>query len=217
MDISGDLLRYGKRDNSRAAEVAKVRIREMVLAAIGAEQAAVFDAFAGEGRMYHEVWHQAASYCGCDKDWFRDDPRMAFVADNRRVMRAIDLNRFNIFDFDAHGSPWEQLYILAARRPLMQDERLGLVITEGTGLKMNMGGASKALAKLARIKTHLPGMGAARDRLIEVALGRILAMMRAKVERRWQADGDKGSRVAYMGLVLSGQEPEQQGTADNEP
>jgi hypothetical protein len=203
MDISQDLLRYGKRDNSHAAEGAKTRIREMVLAAIGAENARVFDAFAGAGLMHSAVWHQAAEYVGCDKQWFHDD-RKAYVGDNRRVMRAIDLSKFTIFDCDAHGCPWEQLYILAARRPLAPGEVLGLVVTEGLGLKQNMGGTSKALAKLARIRTHMPGMGAARNDLIERALRRICEMMHAKVERRWQADGNKGSRVAYIGLVLRG-------------
>jgi len=204
MDISQDLLRYGKRDNSKAAENAKTRIREMVLAAIGAENARVFDCFAGEGAMHRAVWHQAADYVGCDKQWFGGDARKAYVGDNRRVLRAINLAQFSIFDCDHWGSPWEQLYIIAARRPLAPEERLGLVVTEGQGLKMNMGGTSKAFAKLAGIKSHMPGMGAARNALIERALQRILVMMNATIERRWQADGNKGSRVTYMGLVLRG-------------
>jgi hypothetical protein len=39
-----------------------------------------------------------------------------FCADNTRVLRAIDLSRFSIFDFDAYGSPWVQAVILADRR-----------------------------------------------------------------------------------------------------
>jgi hypothetical protein len=205
VDISQDLLRYGKRDNSKAAENAKARIREMVLGAIGAENARVFDCFAGEGAMYRAVWHQAAGYIGCDKQFYPHDDRAAYVADNRRVLRAIDLSQFTIFDCDHWGSPWEQLYLIAVRRPLAPGDRMGLVITEGTGLKMNMGGTSKALAKLARIKHHMPGMGAARNDIIERALRRICEIMHASIERRWQADGDKGSRVTYMGLVLLGE------------
>lgn len=206
MDISQDLLRYGKRDNNPAAERAKARIREMVLAAIGAENARVFDACAGEGRMYQAVWRNATDYVGCDKQFFPHDDRCCYVGDNCRVMRAIDLYRFNIFDVDHWGSPWQALYILAARRALTPGEQIGLVFTEGTGLKMNMGGAPRDLAKLAKIKHHMPGMGAARDNLIERALRRICEMMHAQVQRRWQADGDKGSRVAYIGLVLVGED-----------
>jgi len=202
MDISGDLLRYGKRDNSHSASKAKVGVRERVLEAIGADKARVFDAFAGEGTMHREVWCKAAGYTGCDTDWFKDG-RLAYVGDNRRVMRAIDLGQFNVFDFDSYGSPWEQVTILAARRPLQPGEVLGMVLTEGLGLKMNMGGVSKAFAKLARIKYHMPGMGAAREEIIERALREVCRRMHAKIKSRWQADGNKGSRVSYMGLVLT--------------
>jgi len=208
VDISQDLLRYGKRDNSKAAGTAKIKIRENVMAAIGAEAASVFDAFAGEGEMYRAVWHQAKAYVGCDRDaWYPDDPRMAFAkADNRRVLRAVDLRDYNIFDLDSHGSPWEQLYLIAARRPVEAGETLGLVLTEGLGLKMNMGGLGKAMAKLAKVKTHLPGMGAARNDLIERALLEVCRMMRVKITKRWQATLNKGSRVTYIGLVLTGDE-----------
>jgi hypothetical protein len=199
--IRDDLLRYGKKDNSRVAEKAKLTVRQNVLAAIGAADAHVFDAFAGEGRMYREVWRQAASYVGCDTDLFMDE-RLAFVADNRRVLRAIDLGRFSIIDLDSYGSPWEQIYIIAARRALAAGDRLGLVITEGTGLKMNMGGIPKPLSLLARIKTHMPGMGAARDEVIDRAIREVCRMMQARVTHRWQAQGNRGSRVGYIGLVL---------------
>lgn len=203
MDISKDLLRYGKRDNSKPAEKAKATIRQHVLEAIGAGQARVFDAFAGEGAMYRAVWKDAAGYVGCDRQWFPEDPRAAFVADNRRVLRAVDLMPYTVFDLDAHGSPWEQLAIVAARRPLAVGERVGVVLTEGQGLKMNMGGLGHAMATLAGVKTHMPGMGAARDQLIERALRKVCTMMHASIERRWQAQGNKGSRVSYIGMVLA--------------
>jgi hypothetical protein len=180
MFIARDLLRYNKRDNSKPAEKAKARIREIVLAGIGEENARVLDCFAGEGRMYQAVWKQAAGYVGIDRDqWFADDERVTFKADNLRVLRAIDLRNFNIFDLDAHGSPWHQAYIIAARRGVAPGERLGLAITDGLGLKMNMGGAEKAFAKLAHIKTHMPGMGAAREELVERALQGLFRMFSA--------------------------------------
>ena len=102
----------GKSDNTAEAEWAKITIRRNVLAEVGAEHASVFDAFAGEGRMHAAVWCEAARYVGCDTRFFTDD-RPAFVADNRRVLRAIDLAAFNVFDLDSYGSPWEQAYIIA--------------------------------------------------------------------------------------------------------
>jgi hypothetical protein len=203
LDISNDLLRYGKTTTNKAAEHAKRIVRQNVLDAIGADQAQVLDVFSGEGAMYRAVWHRALRCIGCDTQFFADD-RIAYVADNRRLLRAIGLAEFNIFDFDSFGSPWQQIYLLAARRHVEPGERIGVVMTEGLGLKENMGGTSKDFAKLARIKTHMPGMGAARDQLIERAISEVCRMMSVTIERRWEARGQKGSRVLYLGMVLTG-------------
>ena len=99
--------------------------------------------------MWREVWHAAAGYVGCDLKWYRDE-RLAYVADNRRVLRAIDLAPFNVFDFDAWGAPWEQVLILIARRPLLPGERIGLVLTEGSAFNLKLNGISGGLARAHR-------------------------------------------------------------------
>lgn len=178
-----------KRESSNIG--AKIKIRENVLLAIGTDRASVFDAFAAAGELHKAVWHRAHSYVGCDLQFFRDD-RMAFVADNRRVLRSIDLAQFNLFDLDAFGSPWEQAYIIAKRRPLAIGERLGLVLTEGSALGVDF----RRMAGM--------GMGRGQDWLINRAVDRIAAMMHAAVVHRWQAVGKMGSRMYYIGLVLEG-------------
>jgi hypothetical protein len=195
-----------KQDNAAGAHAAKLTIRRNVLRAIGLDKAAVFDAFAGAGAMYDGVWKDAASYVGCDTRFLRD-PRCCYVADNRRVMRAIGLEAFNVFDFDAYGSPWDQMLILASRRRrLAAGELLGVVMTEGTALKMKMGSASATMARLAGIRTTQPGLGTddMQGQLINRALLRIAAMMGARIVKRWQATGKMGSRMLYIGLVLQG-------------
>jgi hypothetical protein len=107
-----------KVDNHPRAAGDKARLRELVLAAVGAP---VFDAFAGSGEMFRRVWYKAPAYVGCDLRWFPDDPRPAFVADNRRVLRCLDLARLGVFDLDAYGSPCEQA-IIAARRSVKPDD-----------------------------------------------------------------------------------------------
>ena len=42
-------------------------MRRNVLAAIGAHNAQVFDAYAGPGEMWSAVWREAAHYTGCDE------------------------------------------------------------------------------------------------------------------------------------------------------
>ena len=192
-----------KNDNTAEAERAKIAIRRNVLVEVGAEHPSVFDAFAGEGRMHAAVWCDAAHYVGCDTRFFTDN-RPAFVADNRRVLRALDLAAFNLFDLDSYGSPWEQAYIIARRRKLRAGERLGLVITEGTGLASKLNTMSAAMALLAGTRTHVVGLPRMLDNIIDRALRRVAAMMGGTIKRRWQAKGYYGSRMTYIGLVIEG-------------
>jgi hypothetical protein len=91
-------------DNNPQARWAKIAIRQNVLDAIG-RKAGMFDAFAGSGEMYSAVWLHAGGYVGCDPKP-QSDARLMFCADNTRVLRAADLSKFSIFDFDSYGSPW---------------------------------------------------------------------------------------------------------------
>lgn len=202
-----------KRNNSPSSDDAKILIRSNVLSEIGAGKAQVFDAYAGDGKMYRAVWHQAARYVGCDLEYYPDE-RMAYVADNLRVMRAIDLGCFNVFDLDAYGSPWAQAYILGRRRPLSKGERIGVIYTEGLGMKMAMGGMSTGLAALIGVRPRMPGMATAHDDLINRAVKRVADLMGGVVVRRWQAQGKTGSAMRYVGVVIQQQD---RGGADGRP
>lgn len=189
--------------NHRAARSAKAQIRRNVLDAIGADKAHVFDGFAGTGEMFSEVWNEAAGYVGCDMDWIRDG-RLAYVADNRRVLRAIDLSEFTIFDLDAFGSPWEQAMIVAARRKVAKGERLGMILTDGSSLSLKMGGLPGALAQLTGLRQRMPGLGRWQDDIVNRAIVGLAGRMECTVRRRWEARGRTGASVRYIGMVLEG-------------
>lgn len=190
-----------KVDNHRAMLPAKVELRRNVLAAVAGP---VFEAFAGSGEMYRQVWKDAPAYVGCDTRWFPDG-RAAFVADNRRVLRAIDLSPFLIFDLDAYGSPWEQATIIAARRQVAPGESLGLILTDGTGFTLKMGGLPTALALLTGMATAgLSGIARASTEIRDRAILELCRRMGCVVVRRWQATGKSGAKVVYVGLVLRG-------------
>jgi hypothetical protein len=188
--------------NHRGGRSAKIEIRQHVLDAIG-YKASVFDAYAGSGEMYREVWRLASGYVGCDTEWCRDG-RTLYVCDNRRVMRCIDLNRFSIFDFDAFGSPWHQMLLLAARRSVQAGERIGVVFTDGTLVKLKQGGLPNAMAVAAGMTGKISGLQRWRDDIIARAIHGVAKRIGCKVERQWQAEGKSHAKVRYIGLVLRG-------------
>lgn len=200
---------FAKTDTGLRAGKAKLEIRQHVLDVITPARAVVFDAFAGTGQMWAEVWQRAAGYVGCDARWHAD-ARCCFVADNRRVMRCLDLQRFTVFDFDAYGSPWEQALILAARRRLKPRERLGLVITEGTWTKTRMGnGWPGSLRQAVGIHPHVAAVQhglteSMHDDLINRAVRTIARQMRGQLVQQWRAIGMTGMRMRYLGLVIEG-------------
>lgn len=181
----------------------KVAIRRRVLAAV--DRPRVFDAFAGSGRMWRNVWSNAEHYVGCDLKWYRDRVRLAYVGDNRRVMRAIDLGAFNIFDLDAYGSPWDQATIVASRRMVASGEKVGLVLTDGSLMKLKLGQAPTALALLAGIGAGARGLARQYDQIMDRAISALCARMRCDLVARYQAEGKTQSGVHYIGLILRGQ------------
>lgn len=192
----------GQTDNHPEAIRDKIEIRQRVLAAVGGR---VFDAYAGSGEMYKAVWSHAEGYIGCDVQWVNDD-RLMYACDCRRLMRAIPLSPFSIFDFDSYGSPWDCAMILTARRRVRQGEHLGIVLTEGSGFTLKFGGLPHGLALLAGFGT-LRVPGAIRSRK-EIALRAIQGMadrLHCRIEQCWRAERSKQSAMQYLGVVLIGQ------------
>lgn len=185
------------------AEKTKVELRRLVLDHMKSRRAPtrVFDAFAGHGAMYHDVWRRADDYVACDFDWWRDD-RLAFACDNRRAMRAIDLSRFTIFDFDSFGPPWEQVYILCRRRPLRAGEIMGVVLTEGSGLALRAGAKPTSFYWFAKKRTSIEGGTRNHDEMIDAAIATFAELMGGKVTARWQASQEKGGHMRYISLII---------------
>jgi hypothetical protein len=191
-----------KTDNNPQAFRAKVSIRRSVIDAVGRDKG-VFDAFAGSGEMYSAVWKDAAFYTGCDQKLQRDG-RLMFCADNRRVLRAIDLAPFSIFDLDSYGSPWVQAIIIADRRRVAAGELLGLVLTEGAGFAYKSNIVPEAIAVLTGLRTGIVGLSKKQDAVIDKAISGLARRMSCTVEKRWQAEGRTGAAMRYIGLVLKG-------------
>lgn len=205
MGLSSSLKNLAKTDNHPRSEKDKAEIRRLVIQEIG--EARVFEAFAGAGRMFGKVYKDhAAKYVGCDLRLIHDD-RLAFVADNRRVLRSIDLSAFNVFDLDAYGSPWEQALIIAARRNVAKGERIGVIITEGSGLFILQGGIPTAMRAIAGIKGKIGGGHKEQDQLKERALQGMARAMKCAIIRRWEARGHTGAKMLYSGVILEGKGP----------
>lgn len=190
--------------NSPRAAEAKLQLRRNVLAHV--PTAHVFDAFCGPvGEMYEGVWKAAASYVGVDVEWRLRDPRRRFVADNLLVMRSIDLQAFNVFDFDAFGSPWDQMATLLARRTWSAGEVGAVVLTDGGERDARCGELSASIARLAGVETtqsHCSPAGYAIAR--RFATKRWIDAAKVRPLKSWDAKADGPSAIYYSAIVFEG-------------
>ncbi len=193
-----------KTDNNPSALAAKVKLRLNVLAELN--PARVLDCFCGTGQMFDNAWRQAASYTGCDeRPWSPADPVSRFVVDNRRLLRAVDLQAFNVFDLDAYGSPWEQMMIIADRRRWGSGERGAVVLTDGSSLKLRFGEELPRVfqAMLGESGGGIPAVSAA-TLVMERLEAAWLQRAGVRLVKAWRAAGRGTSGMRYSALVIEG-------------
>jgi hypothetical protein len=194
-----------KTDNARGAHAAKLEMRRRVLEHVHPSR--VFDAFCGLGEMWSGAWSRAEEYIGCDsREWSPEEQHPRIVCDNQLAMRALDLQRFNVFDFDAYGSPWDQMVILASLRSWSPGEQGAVVLTDGSDMKLRWGGLPHSMAKLVGIgTTKSPGAHDA-EALQRIALVRWLSSQSLKPLHQWAAQGHGsgkgGQRMTYTAVVF---------------
>ena len=192
-----------KKHNTPRALSAKVALRQHVLDHVS--PARVLDAFCGRGVMYGAVWNRAREYVPCDSaPWGPGDP-VRFVCDNRRLLRCLDLQDFNVFDFDAFEAPWEQVLILAARRKWGTGEKGGLVLTDGSALKTRWGALPAALAELVEGGSRRSAATLAGTKeLRRIALARFAKRSGVRILQQWEALGPAPARVYYAAITFEG-------------
>jgi hypothetical protein len=192
-------------DNHAAGLPAKVALRREAMQAVGGPEAArVLDLFAGRGEMHGRVWHEAGAYLGNDKDQAKALAHAGLThnAPAEVLVRALDLYRFNVFDFDAYGSPWAEVAAMAPRRRLQPGERVAVVITDGSARRAMLGVTVHALARLAGVPPDAPGAHLRWAEIGKAGLEACAGMMGGRLASLRQAAGGPGSRGVWYALAV---------------
>jgi hypothetical protein len=192
------------RDHDPAAIATKVRMRQRLLEELGGPgHVDVFDGFAGAGIVWDRCYREVRSYVACDTRWFRDE-RLAYVCKSERLLRALDLQGFNLFDFDAYGSPWHQVAIVAARRNLSAGEKVAFALTDGSPMAMRFGHMIQYLHILAGVSGHMQIAARTIGVLHVHAIRNVARMMGGVADLVLRARNPKGAQCTYLGIVVRG-------------
>ena len=186
-----------KTDNAQIA--AKEEIRKEILAKI--QNPSVLEVFCGAGEMYQKAWHSADMYTGIDKRKFFDE-RHTICGDADKAIRIVDLNKYNIFDIDAYGSPYNILSYIVHNRVF--NDKSAFVVTDGSAMDLRLGRVSKGLRELSGVKNHvLKKASNIHDELILKAIENIEKITGKKSTNFMIAKGRTGAAMRYYAFVLS--------------
>ena len=97
-----------------------------------------------------------------------------------------------------------ELLDLAARRTVSPGEIIGVILTDGSSLKLKLGGMPAALKQIAGLRADVAGAARLQDSISERAIINLAAALNCKILQRWEALGKSGAAVIYTGLVMQG-------------
>jgi hypothetical protein len=182
---------------------AKIEVRKHVLEAVGLPEPMILDCFAAGGHMWKLAWDKTNKYVGIDKDTYTDERRM-IIGDNERILRQLALDEFDIFDLDAFGSPFHQLAIICNRLRWTRTDRVGIVLTDGTGFAAKCNQSDRKFLKWIGVEVHEKTMTQfhERDTLIGMGIAQGAWEARARVRDVLVMKKDKGAYMRYIGYVM---------------
>lgn len=188
-----------KTDNAKVD--AKVLLRQAVLAEITVDEAAVLDVFCGKGEMYGAVWHKAKMYTGIDKKKYFDS-RVLVCGTAEKAIRLVDIKKYNIFDIDAYGSPYEILSYVVANVGSTH-RKLGFVLTDGVQMDMRMGRVCTGIRQLTGIKTKIiKNVHSMHDELIYRIIENVCFAVGGSLRALKLAKGVTGSGMRYYSFII---------------
>lgn len=191
-----------------SALTAKVEIRRWLVEQLGGIDAVrVLDCFCAKGMLWERAYDRTRAYLGLDVRRF-DDDRATITGDSRRFLRHRDvaLERWNLFDLDAFGSPLEHLALVANRLRVPPGQRVGFVLTDGAGFNARMNSTPKGLLAYVGISRHRGAHVQAelRDEVFSRAVTKALDTARLKLVAGKFSESTKGAGMKYVALLAEG-------------
>ena len=187
----------------------KVELRHWILETLAVSNPRILDCYCGPGGMWEKAYSSTSNYVGLDKTLYRDS-RTTLVCENVDYLKSADLDQFDVFDLDAFGSPMEALAITCNRIRWKSRSRIGIVLTDGTGLNAKLNATSVAYVKYLGISRHrkTPIQNKERDTFLKMCIYKAVQEADAHIEAIKVYAKAKGAAMRYIGLILSHGQPQ---------
>jgi len=159
--------------------------------------------------MKRLAYHDADRWLGIDTDRTTEG---TVHCDSRRVLRAMELAPYTVFDVDTHGVPWHWVWLVSQRRKLRSGESIGVAVTHGRAggpaqMEANLFRAGYSQQMLDALGLHWGYSPTAfqNDQAVFLFRKLVEAWFGAKIGRVWEglggARGDGSTR--YFSAVIT--------------
>lgn len=126
---------------------AKIALRNHFLSLM--PQPHILECFAGEDRILFNACYKGMDVTALDTKQVKG----ALKIDNRKFIASQDLSKYNFFDLDAYGSPYELLLNIFNKK--QHGELFIIIITDGLSLELNFGQSSKLVQTVIKNKSKI--------------------------------------------------------------
>ncbi len=99
---------WNKTDNSMEFEKAEMRKKNLP------DKPRVLDLFCGKGEMYKRAYTGVCEYLGLDIEKVHNN-EICKICNNAEYVLCNDITKYNVFDLDAYGAPWELFYLITKK------------------------------------------------------------------------------------------------------
>lgn len=198
--------RSGPTQHHSSAKTAKVELRRWLVEQLGGIAAVrVLDCFCAKGALWEKAYDKTSAYLGLDIRRF-DDERRTIVGDSRRFLRHRDvhLSEWNLFDLDAFGSPLEHMAIICHRLRVPAGQRVGFVLTDGTGFNAKLNSINSGLLRYVGMVRHRGSkvQDRYRDDIFNAAVTKSLRAAGLRVlQTRAATKDDTRTEMRYVALL----------------
>ena len=180
---------------------AKITAKEELRKIDGIDNLSVLDIYCGAGEMYNACWKFVKYYEGIDIKEF-DDGRTLHIGNAPQILKKINIDKFDVFDIDAYGSPYECLSIILNKIKTRKTRHF--VITDGIEIDMRMGNVEQFFALIAGITaSKINNIYKIHDQLILKILKNIEKKLNVKVSNFLIAKGKTGSGMRYYRFTIN--------------
>lgn len=189
----------------------KIELRRWLVEKLGGSPM-ILDCFCAEGMLWERAYDKTPRYLGLDIRQFNDE-RRTIVCDSRRYLRhsATQLERFDLFDLDAFGTPMEHLGIICNRLRLAPGKQVGFALTDCTAFTARMSGLPAAMLAYIGMARHKPShvqddyrndiAGAVVAKAMKMAKLDVLEVRRARNERSTGGGQPSGGGAWYTAIL----------------